>query len=635
MQERVWRVPRSFVVRACMVLCGAALFWCVVFLGKHASAASYLTRVSDLLSMSAPATTTNQTITFTLAQAIPANGAIDLFFNEGGFSIPAALNYTDVDVGFSAVAGGPYTERPLSSVQTAGTDRVVVTSGTTSARIHIDLNTTVGIAAGSEVQVKVGTNAVFGAIGDQRMTLSSATGTYPVTITTYDTSDAELDYGRTRIAVVQQVTLGPVDTTDQTPPVILSAAPTGLLQVGTRGVELFITTDENASCRYATSSMAYMLMPYAFSGTSSLSTMWSWHFAQVTGLEDDTTYTYFIRCQDYRLNEIDPDYELTFTIGIMPGSATSTATSTGTGTGTGTTTATSSATSTSGSGTGTGSGSGGGPSGSGSGNGPNGGDGSGNGGGGSGESGQGTKLPQADVRVDGYAYPGATVSVLRDGVVVGTLGAGGGGEFSHTTQGLDRGTYSYGVYAVDTRGVRSATFATTLWLRASTLNTLSNIMLPPTLAVAERSVQPGATIAVSGYSAPYASVTTWLRPRLAEVSMGDVVATTSAGATGLWALTLPTDGMAQGTYELVAQGTMQGGLIESDKSVRTTIGIGVSVAPSDCISRGDLNCDGSVNLVDFSILLFNWNTTNAVADINADGTVSLPDFSILLYYWTG
>lgn len=595
-----------------------------------ADATVYMSKISDLLSTSAPDAYTNQTIRFTLNQAIPPNGAIELFFNQGGFSIPATLNYTDVDVSIGAVYGGPYADRPLSSVQSAGTDDITVINGL-SGRIRIDLNTTVGIPANSEVKVEIGTNANYGALGDVSMRLATTTGSFPVTIRSYDASDVELDFGRTVVVIVQQVGIGPVDTTDQTAPVILSAIPTGILQVGTRAVEAYVVTDEIAYCRYATSSMAYALMPYSFYGTST--GMVKWHFAQISGLEDDTEYTFYLRCIDYRLNEINPDYLLEFTVGIMPGTATSTATSTalsGTGTGTGTTTVQG------GPGTGDDIGTGGGPTGTGSGTGATGGDTDGDSdSSSSGGSDTGTQLPQADVRIDGWAYPSSVVSFLKDGAVLTTQSAGSGGEFSYLIEGLDRGSYTFAVYAVDTQGGRSATYATTLWLRSDTLNVLSNVMLPPTVHVAETSVSPGASIALSGFTAPNAVVTTWLRPKLAEVSMADVVATTTAGSNGKWTLSIPTVGLAQGTYELVAQGKMQDGLIESDKSARKTIGIGVTVADDDCTSIGDLNCDTFVNLVDFSILLFNWNSTSAVADINKDGLVSLPDFSIMLFYWTG
>jgi hypothetical protein len=600
-------------------------FFCV---SSFVHAETYLTYISDLLSTSAPSASANHTIRFTLTQAIPANGAIELNFNEGGFTIPATVNFTDVDVSFSAVRGGPYTERPLSSVQTGGTDDITVTSGS-NGKIRIDLNTSIGIPANNEVHIEIGTHARYGAIGDAQIALSAATGTYPVTIRTFNTADVELDYGRTVIVIVPQVTAGPVDTTDQIPPVILEAIPTGILQVGTRAVELYVRTDEYSYCRFATSSMAFAVMPYSFFGTST--GMALRHFAQVTGLEDDTEYTYYIRCQDFRLNEIDPDYELYFRVGILPGSATSTATTTGTGTGTGA----ASTTILTGPGTGDDIGTGGGPTGTGDGNSVDGGDGSGSGSGGSGSGVSGEMLPQAAVRIDGWAYPNSTVYIMMDGVVKNSKTAGTGGIFSDLIEGLDRGSYTFSVYAVDSKGVRGATYSSTMWVRAETLNVLSNVMLPPTLHVTEVSVSPGDVLQMSGYSASNARIMTWLRPKLAEVSSADVIATSTANANGLWSLSVPTAGLPQGTYELVAQSKTQDGLVESDKSARKTIGIGVTVSDDSCSSNGDLNCDGFVNLVDFSILLFNWNTASEVADINKDGSVSLPDFSIMLFNWTG
>jgi hypothetical protein len=51
-----------------------------------------------------------------------------------------------------------------------------------------------------------------------------------------------------------------------------------------------------------------------------------------------------------------------------------------------------------------------------------------------------------------------------------------------------------------------------------------------------------------------------------------------------------------------------------------------AATPSDA----DLNKDGTVNILDLSVLLSNYNTSNAVADINKDGTVNILDLSILL-----
>lgn len=49
--------------------------------------------------------------------------------------------------------------------------------------------------------------------------------------------------------------------------------------------------------------------------------------------------------------------------------------------------------------------------------------------------------------------------------------------------------------------------------------------------------------------------------------------------------------------------------------------------------QGDLNNDNAVDVKDLSILLVNWQSTNAVADINKDGKVDVKDLSIMLVNW--
>ncbi len=606
----------------------------LLYVGTQVSATVYLSYVRDLLSTSAPSASAAQTITFRTNQAIPAGGRIVLDFTGGGFTVPASgFNYADIDLSFRSTSTVSFTSRPLSATRNAATDGVSVTTGT-NGMIRFDLNTSVGIGAGYEVEVRIGTTAVGS--GNSNMVLTHATGSYPVTITTYTANGAaEIDYGRTMIAVVSQVTAGPADTTDQEAPIILESMPSGLLQAGTQGVQMFVRTNEQAICRYATSSVDYLDMPYSFVSTTTTGYS-AWHFAIETGLENALTYTFFVRCRDYRMNIIDPAYELTFTIGIPPGSATTTSTSTGTAVGTGIASTTASSTCVGVDCIGTGSGSGTGASGSGSGSSASGGDGSGSGSGGGGGSSSdvGTKLPQAGVRVTGWGYPNGVVSIVRDGTLARDINAGSDGSFNYTSEQMDRGSYTYAVSGTDSTGVRGASYTTTLWIRSDTVTTLANVLLPPTVTVANRSIEPGSTVPVSGFSVPRANISVWLRPRLAQVSVGDILATTTAATNGAWTLTLPSTGLSQGTYELVAQAKMESG-IESDKSARLTIGIGVEVADTGCIGKGDLDCDGFVNLVDFSILLFNWNTASTAADINGDGLVSLPDFSIMLYHWTG
>ena len=56
--------------------------------------------------------------------------------------------------------------------------------------------------------------------------------------------------------------------------------------------------------------------------------------------------------------------------------------------------------------------------------------------------------------------------------------------------------------------------------------------------------------------------------------------------------------------------------------------------PKECERKPDLNGDGEVNLVDFSILLSQWRMFNCKADLDKSGRVDLKDLGILLKAWT-
>jgi hypothetical protein len=92
--------------------------------------------------------------------------------------------------------------------------------------------------------------------------------------------------------------------------------------------------------------------------------------------------------------------------------------------------------------------------------------------------------------------------------------------------------------------------------------------------------------------------------------------------------------LAKGTYLVKARQSLP--TAQSDFSAPAYIGIGQSpIVTTEGGLKADINKDGKVNLVDFSILLTAWGTSDDKSDINSDGIVNLADFSILLFYWTG
>jgi len=98
--------------------------------------------------------------------------------------------------------------------------------------------------------------------------------------------------------------------TDATPPVITGGSPSGTLTAGTTQATLSLTTNENATCKYATAaSTAYASMTNTFSTTGSTS-----HSTAVTGLANGQAYSYYVKCQDSSGNPNTSDYAISFSV---------------------------------------------------------------------------------------------------------------------------------------------------------------------------------------------------------------------------------------------------------------------------------------------------------------------------------
>ena len=102
----------------------------------------------------------------------------------------------------------------------------------------------------------------------------------------------------------------PTSPSDTTPPTRSNGQPTGALSQETTQATLSLETNENATCKYSqTANTGYSSIPNTFSTTGSTS-----HSTTLTNLADNTTYTYYIRCQDEANNSNTDDYQISFTI---------------------------------------------------------------------------------------------------------------------------------------------------------------------------------------------------------------------------------------------------------------------------------------------------------------------------------
>lgn len=226
----------------------------------------------------------------------------------------------------------------------------------------------------------------------------------------------------------------------------------------------------------------------------------------------------------------------------------------------------------------------------------------------------------------GKAYPGATVNILLDGKVHGTAQADANADFMYSTADITPGTATFGFYAKDADGNDSITSSVVFEVVQSAVTTVANVFFPPTLVVNERNASASQLVTISGQTVPAAKVTT-------EIIGGPkTVLDAQADPRGFWALQLDTASVSRGRHAARAY-------FELGSTTRSGLGRSVLFTVGETVSTGekspDLNKDGKVNLVDFSIFLLSWNTDDFDSDFNDDAIVNLADFSIMLFAWTG
>lgn len=104
--------------------------------------------------------------------------------------------------------------------------------------------------------------------------------------------------------------IGADEYVDSTQPTRSNGSPSGTLSYGTTETTISLDTDENATCKYSTSSgTSYASMTDTFSTTGTTS-----HSTTVSGLSNGNTYHYYVRCQDGSGNPNTDDYDISFSV---------------------------------------------------------------------------------------------------------------------------------------------------------------------------------------------------------------------------------------------------------------------------------------------------------------------------------
>lgn len=251
--------------------------------------------------------------------------------------------------------------------------------------------------------------------------------------------------------------------------------------------------------------------------------------------------------------------------------------------------------------------------------------------GGGGSSGGSTK-PQGDTQVSitGIGYPGTTVNFLLDAKTIGSVRTNNAGRFEFATV-ASPGTATLGIWSTDNSNRRSITVNNTFDVTQGAVTNVSGLIVPPTIFVANPKIIPGTPLVVVGQTIPNAKVEI-------HFNKSETIATATSGSDGVYTLTYNTNTLKRAQYTIKARSVTGTAPLFTQSSFSSSVQlfVGVDGAAS---TPSDLNRDGKIDLIDFSILIFWWQTaggdSDPPADISGNGKVSLEDFSILLFNWTG
>jgi hypothetical protein len=241
----------------------------------------------------------------------------------------------------------------------------------------------------------------------------------------------------------------------------------------------------------------------------------------------------------------------------------------------------------------------------------------------------------ASVVITGYAYPNSVVRVYQDGREILQTIAGPNGLFNTSIQNILAGIYTFSINAQDKNGRRSPLYTVPISVSGAAQTTVSGVYLAPTLSADLESVKRGETITFFGQTLPNAPVTIYVN------SVTEVPIAATSSSDGVYLSQFNSSVLEEGDHAAKSQ-TKTGSLLTPHSASVAFSVSSESRKAGVCAQRGDVNGDGKVTMVDFSIAAF-WykrtlSATFSVVEsqcLTGDEKIDLRDFSIMAYYWTG
>ena len=243
--------------------------------------------------------------------------------------------------------------------------------------------------------------------------------------------------------------------------------------------------------------------------------------------------------------------------------------------------------------------------------------------------------PESKVNFSGKAYPLSNAVLLKDGQIVSKTTADSNANFSMQVSDLSTGNYIFSIYGEDNKGMTSSTFVFSVKISQGSTTTIDNILIAPTINTNKNEVKIGDIITVSGQSTPQTDIDIIID------SEKETSVKTKTDNNGYYFYNLDTSLLEKGNYSIKSK-------ISTNKETNYSKSIKFIVGESNVIknlqgySKSDLNGDGRINLVDFSIAAYWYKKPLSESFyqiekelLNGDGKIDLIDFSIMAFYWNG
>jgi len=207
-------------------------------------------------------------------------------------------------------------------------------------------------------------------------------------------------------------------------------------------------------------------------------------------------------------------------------------------------------------------------------------------------------IPSTALTFSGRAYPNSRIIILKNGQFFFETKANSKADFFVSLTTLEPNNYKFSIYGEDNFDRISPIFNFDLILKRNVTTTISGIFLPPTIEVDKIEVLKGEKVKIFGQTVPSGLVTLVIDSVLPSY---EIMAETN----GVYQYLLETTELNLKTYIPVVKTTIETTESSENSGASFTVGKKTQRAVKTCESiSADLNCDGRVNLVDFSILLF-------------------------------